>query len=119
MEEQRKQAYIILLCAALLHLKYDLGIFGFGLSWTTPRYWRYQIRYMRISFARVHAFHNLAFYIAADMHSFDENIFWEDISRFERKFPDGRRSDYRALFEHKLVGEEITGHDLIRFNMPR
>ena len=114
MEEQRKQAYVILICAAMLHLKYDLGAFGFGLSWFSPRHLRHQLRRMRISFARAWAFHSLAFFIAADMRGFDEDIFWKDISHFERQFPDGKRINYRALFERKLAGEEITGIDLVR-----
>jgi hypothetical protein len=107
MDEDRKRAYQFLLCAAMLHLKWDLR-FAYGpVPWWNPRLLRQALRQLKVAAFRSVAFHNLATFVASDMSGFDEEWFWRDIAKFQRDCPDASNTDYRTLFEKKLAGESV------------
>jgi hypothetical protein len=103
MEDVRKQAYWFLLCAAMLHLKWDLASFGAGSS---P--WRLIIgtRQVRKAARRAVAFHNLAIFASLDFAGFREDPFWQEIDAFQARYPNDP-ADYRRMFERKLAGQEV------------
>lgn len=81
MNETRVDAYRFLLCAAMMHLKWDLqGSIG-GFHWWNLGSLRR--RYQQVQCARVRAiaFHNLAHFLTHGMRGFDESRFWEDVNR--------------------------------------
>jgi hypothetical protein len=107
MDENRKNAYAFLLCAAFLHLKWDLVNFWSGLKWwplwRIPQY----SRQVRKAAGRAIAFHNLAIFLTLEMNRFSEDRFWGEIEQFLRRFPEEDWTNYRGMFERRLAGEEV------------
>jgi hypothetical protein len=104
MDEDRKRAYRVLLAAALLHLKWDLACFFGGPAWFRPYRLLRQMQRSRRAACRAFVFHNLAIFSSRDFHGFSETLFWQDIERFQREFPDDRYP-YRAIFDRCLRGD--------------
>ncbi|QDU22638.1 hypothetical protein [Urbifossiella limnaea] len=107
MEAERQRAYLMILSAALQHVKWDLACWYGRFAWLRPWRSRHQVRGARRAAFRSAAFHNLATFALHDFTGFSEAQFWEDIERFETNFPDGRWMDYRAEFERCLRGEAV------------
>lgn len=107
MDENRKKAYLFLLCAALMHLKWDLVGFWQGLSLWRP--WRLvrDSHFVRRAACRAIAFHNLAFFLSCELAGFSEEMFWNDIEEFSNKFPRDF-ADYRDVFDRKIAGEPTS-----------
>ena len=90
-----------------MHLKWDLqGLIG-GFQWWNPG--SLCRRYQQVQCARVRAiaFHNLAHFLTLGMRGFNESRFWDDMDRFQNRFP-GHAADYRRLFDSKLAGDDIS-----------
>ena|ERR1700722_17632344 len=104
MEEARKQAYRVVLCAGLPHLKWDLACWYGGLnSLDSVR----QGEAARRASLRAFAFHNLAIHMASDFARFSEEVFWLDIERFREDSPDAL-CPYRVIFERCLCGKPVN-----------
>ena len=108
MNAARQRAYLVLLAASLVHIKWDLACWYGGYSWLLPWRSRSQRRTAQRAAYRSAAFHNLAIYSSRDFAGFSEEMFWRDIEKFYQEFPDSRWANYRGLFEHCLRGEEVT-----------
>jgi hypothetical protein len=106
MDEQRNRAYRVVLFAGLLHLKWDLACLFGGFSWFNP--WRAltQIRAACRAACRACALHNLAIFAANDFSGFVEDVFWNDIQRFQAANPDAI-CPYRNIFERCLRGDVV------------
>ena len=105
--ESRINAYRFLLCAVMMHLKWDLhGLIG-GFHWWNPGSLRRQYQQVHCARVRDIAFHNLAHFLTLGMRDFDEARFSGDLDRFQNRFPE-RLCNYKSLFERKLNGEEVS-----------
>lgn len=107
-DEARRRAYIVVLSAGLLHLKWDLACCLGGVSWWNPRAFLHQIRRVRIAAWRASALHNLAIEASRDFDHFDEEWFWEGVRSFETRCPDFIWGHYRSMFDRCLAGEEVV-----------
>lgn len=107
MDEARKQAYDMLLAAALLHLKWDLACALGGLCWFPPWQLISQARSIRMAAHRAYAFHNLAISSTNDFNKFDEEWFWQGIRQFQAKFPEDRHQ-YQVIFDRCVKGEPVN-----------
>jgi hypothetical protein len=104
MEEARKRAYRVILCAGLLHVKWDLACWYGG---SDPQDAIRQGEDARRASLRAFAFHNLAIHAAADFARFSEEMFWRDIGQFQRDSPDAL-CPYREIFERCLRGDPVN-----------
>lgn len=107
MDEQRIRAYRTVLAQALLHLKWDLaGLLG-GFRWFQPWSLLAQTRAAYRAAFRAWAFHNLAIHSVKDFSGLREDEFWNDIARFQQRFPQVH-CPYAAVFERCLLGEPVN-----------
>jgi hypothetical protein len=103
MDDLTKRAYRAVLSAGLLHLKWDLACWIGGADTKNTEY---QSLNAECASFRAAAFHNLAIYAVSDFVDFSEEYFWDEIARFNEKFPDAV-CPYRQIFERALRGEAI------------
>jgi hypothetical protein len=108
MNSDQQRAYRMLLAAGMLHVKWDLACWGGGPDWLRPRMLREQLRSARRAADRSRLFHNLAIFAASDFRGFSEELFWSDVDRFQHRFPDDRRTNYRRLYDRCMAGEDVN-----------
>lgn len=107
MDEVRVRAYRTLLAQAALHLKWDLAGWLGGFSWLRPWHaWAQANDAYRAAF-RASTFHNLAIHSPRDFAGLCEVAFWDDVARFQRRFPRAL-CPYRVVFEACLAGQPIN-----------
>jgi hypothetical protein len=103
MDSARQNAYRALLCAAMLHVKWDLASLPKSSFWMGSGH----CRSAQIAAARSRAFHNLAILLDSDFEVFDEEQFWTDIEHFRQQCPGAMNTDYRWLYEQKLANPDF------------
>jgi hypothetical protein len=91
LDELRKAAYRTLLCAAMLHLKWDLA--GISGTWSCLKCHKE----VEAAAERSFAFHNLAMFVDWDFEGFEEERFWSRIERFQQKCPNAANSNYQVV----------------------
>lgn len=108
MDERRQAAYRYLLYQALL----DIRQIGWQ-RWTLNP-WRKQFYRTQIQFAGAlaDALHNLAIFAATSFDRFDEEQFWNEMSRLAKLFPNRRVERYQEMFNDRVNRVDIKANEL-------
>src|SRR5262245_49373539 len=106
MDENRRQAYGLVLSAGLLHLKWDLACLTGGFAWFNPRRAIAQIHAACRASDWARTFHNLAIFASQEFSGFSEDTFWDEIEQFKREHPDAI-CPYQNIFDRSLCGDEV------------
>lgn len=107
MDSHRQQAYLTVLAASLLYVKWDLACWYGGFAWFRPWNWRHLVRAASRAAYRSATFHNLAIFTTHDFVGFSEEYFWKEVDRFHNDFPETHWNNYRGIFDRCLRGEEV------------
>ncbi len=113
MDEHRKNAYRYLLGWAMLEIR---TIAWWSIRWRSiwnPLYWRAELRRIRYLGTLADWLHNLALYSPMDFDQFNEEWFWQDLERIEKRYPEFMPSHYRAIFDGRLNVPPNSGWEAI------
>lgn len=105
MENDLQRAYRHLLYQAMLDFR-PLAWRPYGLQWISPSFYIRHIRHTRQVGELAEWLHNMAEFSRRDFAGFDEQRFWLEFSRLEKRFP--ALACYRSSFKNALT-EARTG----------
>jgi hypothetical protein len=110
MHENRMSAYRFVLYWAMLDIRRAAW---WKIRWSQlwrPSYWKNEIRRIRYSGELADWLHNLALFSSINFERFDEEYFWSECDRYEKRYPEYQLSRYRQIFEQRL--QELKKQDI-------
>lgn len=98
MDENKKKAYIYLLHIVLVDIRSHTWL---EVKWWNPFSWYLKVQKTKYAAELADLFHNLPDILSIDPQILDEDLFWNYIDDFRRKYPH-ELWDYREAFKQRL-----------------
>jgi hypothetical protein len=104
MESIKNDAYLHMIYRARVEIRLYSAV---QFRWWNPFSWNKPAKYLNMINRLSDLFHNLPILLKSDRsQEFDENIFWQQVTKYESKYIGSVKDSYRSIFNKILNGEK-------------